>query len=84
VPIDPDRAIGATLGRPILHGLCTYGMVRKAVVDGLLDGDAALLGRFSARFADVVFPGRRSGPATGASTNGSCLSRRWSSATTSP
>jgi len=54
---DPGFAAGAGFDRPILHGLCTYGMVCKAVVDGLLDGDAARVDRFSARFAGVVFPG---------------------------
>jgi acyl dehydratase len=54
---DPAFAAGAGFDRPILHGLCTYGMVCKAVVDGLLDGDAARVDRFSARFAGVVFPG---------------------------
>jgi acyl dehydratase len=54
---DPGFAAGAGFDRPILHGLCTYGMVCKAVVDGLLDGDATRVDRFSARFAGVVFPG---------------------------
>jgi acyl dehydratase len=54
---DPGFAAGAGFDRPILHGLCTYGMVCKAVVDGLLDGDVAQVGCFSARFAGVVFPG---------------------------
>jgi acyl dehydratase len=55
--VDPGFAAGAGFDRPILHGLCTYGMVCKAVVDGLLDGDVAQVGCFSARFAGVVFPG---------------------------
>ena len=42
---------------PILHGLCTYGMVCKSVVDELLDGDVAESGPSSVRFAGVVFPG---------------------------
>jgi acyl dehydratase len=54
---DPGFAAGAGFDRPILHGLCTYGMVCKAVIDGLLDGDAARVDRFSARFTGVVFPG---------------------------
>ncbi len=43
--------------QPILHGLCTYGMVCKAVVDHLLDGDTERVGRYQVRFAGVVFPG---------------------------
>jgi acyl dehydratase len=54
---DPDFAAGAGFDRPILHGLCSYGMTCKAIVDAVLDGDAGAVGSFSARFAGVVFPG---------------------------
>lgn len=54
---DPEFAARAGFPRPILHGLCTYGMVCKAVVDGMLDGDVTRMSSFSARFAGVVFPG---------------------------
>ena len=53
------RQIAAAAGFPrrILHGLCTYGMTCKAMVDALLDGDTASVGSYGARFAGVVFPG---------------------------
>ncbi len=54
---DPDFAAAAGFPRPILHGLCTYGMTCKALVDTLLDGDTARVGSYGARFAGVVFPG---------------------------
>jgi acyl dehydratase len=54
---DPDFAAAAGFPRPILHGLCTYGMTCKAMVDTLLDGDTARVGSYGARFASVVFPG---------------------------
>lgn len=54
---DPDFAAAAGFPRPILHGLCTYGMTCKAMVDTLLDGDTARVGSYGARFAGVVFPG---------------------------
>jgi acyl dehydratase len=54
---DPEFAAAAGFPRPILHGLCSYGVVCKALVDALLDGDAARVARFSVRFAGVVFPG---------------------------
>jgi acyl dehydratase len=54
---DPEFASAAGFPRPILHGLCTYGMTCKALVDAVLDGDAAAVGSFGARFAGVVFPG---------------------------
>jgi acyl dehydratase len=54
---DPGFAALAGFDRPILHGLCTYGMVCKSLVDTLLDADVSLVSGFSARFAGVVFPG---------------------------
>ncbi|MDQ4084285.1 MAG: MaoC family dehydratase N-terminal domain-containing protein [Actinomycetota bacterium] len=54
---DPEFAQAAGFPRPILHGLCTYGIVCKALVDTLLDGDAGRVAGFAARFAGVVFPG---------------------------
>ncbi|MDT4910992.1 MAG: hypothetical protein QOC66_120 [Pseudonocardiales bacterium] len=53
----PDFAAMAGFPRPILHGLCTYGMVCKAVVDAELDGDVARVAGYGVRFAGVVFPG---------------------------
>jgi acyl dehydratase len=54
---DPSFAAAAGFERPILHGLCTYGLVCKSLVDSLLDGSPAAVGGFSARFAGVVHPG---------------------------
>ncbi len=54
---DPEFAAAAGFPRPILHGLCTYGMTCKALVDNVLDGDATRVGSYGARFAGVVFPG---------------------------
>ncbi|ORX02415.1 MaoC/PaaZ C-terminal domain-containing protein [Mycolicibacillus trivialis] len=54
---DPEFAAGAGFDQPILHGLCTYGMTCKAIVDAALDGDAGAVRSFGARFAGVVFPG---------------------------
>ncbi len=54
---DPGFAAFAGYERPILHGLCTYGIVGKSVVDNALDGDVNAVARFRARFSGVVFPG---------------------------
>jgi acyl dehydratase len=54
---DPEFAAAAGFDRPILHGLCTYGMVCKAIVDELLGGDVTAVKTFSTRFAGVLFPG---------------------------
>jgi acyl dehydratase len=53
----PEFAARAGFPRPILHGLCTYGMVGKAVVDAELDGDVSSVAGYGVRFAGVVFPG---------------------------
>ena len=54
---DPTFARAAGFPAPILHGLCSYGIVLRTVTDALLGGDAAEVGAFTARFAGVVFPG---------------------------
>lgn len=54
---DPQFAAFAGFDRPILHGLATYGIVLKAVVDGMLDGDTTRVSGYRARFSGVVFPG---------------------------
>jgi len=54
---DPRYAAGAGFDRPILHGLCSYGIACKAAVDALLGGDVTRVARYQARFAGVAFPG---------------------------
>lgn len=54
---DPGFARAAGFPAPILHGLCSYGIVLRTVTDELFGGDAAAVAGFAARFAGVVFPG---------------------------
>jgi acyl dehydratase len=54
---DPDFAKMGGFDTPILHGLCSYGVVCKAVVDRLCEGDVGRVARYQARFAGVVYPG---------------------------
>lgn len=54
---DPAFAKMGGFDVPILHGLCSYGIVCKAAVDHALGGDTARVARYQARFAGVVFPG---------------------------
>ncbi|GGV15021.1 MaoC/PaaZ C-terminal domain-containing protein [Streptomyces spectabilis] len=54
---DPEFAKLAGFDRPILHGLCSYGMTLKAVVDTVLGGDVSRVRGYRTRFAGVVFPG---------------------------
>lgn len=58
---DPEFAAKAGFPAPILHGLCTWGIVLREATETLLGGDAAAVRSFSARFAGVVFPGERLG-----------------------
>ncbi len=54
---DPEFAKLGGFDAPILHGLCSFGIVCKAVVDTVLDGDVTVVARYRVRFAGVVFPG---------------------------
>ena len=55
--VDPAMAKMGGFDTPILHGLCSYGIVCKAVVDTALGGDVKKVGSYAARFAGVLFPG---------------------------
>ncbi|MFO7965457.1 MAG: MaoC/PaaZ C-terminal domain-containing protein [Desulfobacterales bacterium] len=57
--IDPDFARLGGFDRPILHGLCTYGYVCRAVLKTFMDNEPSNLKTFEARFRNVVFPGQK-------------------------
>jgi len=54
---DPEFAKAAGFPAPILHGLCSYGIVLRTVTEELFGGEAGKVKGFNARFAGVVFPG---------------------------
>ncbi|MEV5377631.1 MULTISPECIES: MaoC/PaaZ C-terminal domain-containing protein [Streptomyces] len=54
---DPEFAKRAGFDRPILHGLCSYGIALKAVVDTALAGDVTRVRAYRTRFAGVAYPG---------------------------
>jgi acyl dehydratase len=58
-PLHADPAFAALGGfdRPILHGLCSFGIVCKAVVDHALGGEPDKVAAYGARFSGVLFPG---------------------------
>ncbi len=58
-PLHADPALAARAGfpRPILHGLCTYGVACHAILKTVLDYDHTLIGEFDARFSAPVLPG---------------------------
>jgi acyl dehydratase len=53
----PARARKAGFDRPILHGLCTYGIACRAALARLCSFDHTRIGRFDVRFSAPVFPG---------------------------
>lgn len=55
--IDPEFAAKGGFGRPILHGLCSFGFAGRAILHGLCGGDPARLKSFGVRFMNVVYPG---------------------------
>ena len=44
-------------GRPILHGLCSYGFLARAVAQAFCGGDATRVRHLTARFTKPVWPG---------------------------
>jgi acyl dehydratase len=54
---DPDVAAAAKFPRPILHGLCTFGVAGHALLRTLCGYDPTRLRRMAVRFSAPVFPG---------------------------
>ena len=54
---DPGVALAAGFARPILHGLCSFGIAAHAVLRRLCDYDAARLRTLAMRFKAPVYPG---------------------------
>ncbi|MFB9902691.1 MaoC/PaaZ C-terminal domain-containing protein [Allokutzneria oryzae] len=54
---DPVFAARGGFDRPILHGLCTYGITCRLLVNEFCGGDANLVRRMSGRFSAPVWPG---------------------------
>ncbi|MGQ9694569.1 MAG: MaoC/PaaZ C-terminal domain-containing protein [Thermodesulfobacteriota bacterium] len=55
--IDPAVAKAVGFAQPILHGLCTYGVVCRCFVKEVWSGEAAKIKSYSARFSAPVIPG---------------------------
>ena len=54
---DPDFAARGGFPKPILHGLCTYGITCRAVLQAITDFDPDQIYSHQARFSAPVFPG---------------------------
>ncbi len=54
---DPNFAKTAGFEKPILHGMCTYGIACRSVVESVCEGDSKRLKKFDCRFSSPVYPG---------------------------
>lgn len=55
--IDPEIGEKAGFGRPILHGLCTFGYIGRAILERLCERDPARLRELRVQFRKPVWPG---------------------------
>ena len=55
--VDPEVARYAGFQRPILHGLCAFGIATRAIIQECCDGEPAKLRSLGVRFRAPVFPG---------------------------
>ncbi len=58
-PLHADPAVARAAGfeRPILHGLCSFGIAGRAVLGALCGNEPARLRRLDVRFTSPVYPG---------------------------
>ncbi len=55
--IDPEVAKAAGFDRPILHGMCTFGIVGRALLKVVCDNDPDRFHAMRCRFSAPVYPG---------------------------
>jgi acyl dehydratase len=58
-PLHADPGVASTAGftAPILHGLCTFGLAGRAVLQNACGNDPARLAQIGVRFTSPVYPG---------------------------
>jgi acyl dehydratase len=58
-PLHASPAVAREAGfeRPILHGLCSYGVAGRAILETCCEGDPSRLRRLDLRFSSPVYPG---------------------------
>lgn len=55
--VDPETAESAGFERPILHGLCSFGIATRAILAAFCGQDPKRLRAIKLRFAQPVYPG---------------------------
>jgi len=55
--VDPKVATAGGFTKPILHGLCTFGVVGRALIEGACAFDPTRLRTMRARFTSPTYPG---------------------------
>ena len=55
--VDPEFAKMAGFGKPIMHGLCTYGFACRALLASLTPGEPERVRRLACRFVQPLYPG---------------------------
>lgn len=55
--VDPDFAKALGFGRPIMHGLCTFGIICRIVLREYAQHDPSRLVAYRARFTGALYPG---------------------------
>jgi acyl dehydratase len=54
---DPETAKRAGFPKPILHGMCTYGITCRGILQTYADYDPSAFRQHAARFSSPVYPG---------------------------
>jgi acyl dehydratase len=54
---DPKAAAAGGFAKPILHGLCTYGVAGRAIIRACCGNDPSRLRGLQVRFSSPVYPG---------------------------
>jgi len=55
--VDPEQSKAIGLDNPVLHGMCTYGVIMRALYQKYFNGNADLIKNTGIRFTSFVYPG---------------------------
>jgi acyl dehydratase len=55
--VDVDRAKVGGFDKPILHGMCSFGITARIIYETYCLRDPSMFKKMAARFTSVVYPG---------------------------